>query len=130
MRMKTFLPLFLTLSSVLFGCATYPTAGEERRRLPVQLQDIVPEDGINAAEADVFAQSYFRRFGPMCGAASKVADVGEFWVSSTLVGFAAAPTREPIRIEKRTGQVSWSDGPTVANPKTIWSAPRGSKWVH
>lgn len=98
----------------------YPTADDQRRQLQAQLREVVVDDGISAAEADVIAQSYFMRFGPGCGAAARVTDGGAFWVSSTAVGYAAVPTREPIRIDKHMGRVTWSDGPTIENPKTIW----------
>src|SRR5688572_6149791 len=116
--MKISAPLFLTLTGFLCGCTTYPTADEQRRQLQAQLREVVVDDGISAPEADVIAQSYFKRFGPRCGAASRVADGGASWVSNAAVGIAGIPTREPIRIDKQTGCVTWSDGPTVENPKT------------
>jgi hypothetical protein len=118
MRVTTI--LLLALSCVLCGCATYPTVDARRHQLEAQLRGVVADDGISAAEADVIAQSYFLRFGPGCGAAAPVTDGGALWVASTVVGYAAVPTREPIRIDKHTGSVTWSDGPAIENPKTIW----------
>lgn len=118
--MKIATLFILALSCALHGCATYPTADAQRRQLQAQLREVVVEDGISTSEAEVIAQSYFMRFGPGCGAASRVTDGGAFWVSSAAVGVGGIPTREPIRIDKQTGRVTWSDGPAVENPKTIW----------
>jgi hypothetical protein len=118
--MRIFTPFFLILSCVLYGCATYPTADDQRRQLEAQLREVVLDDGISETEAGVIAQSYFMRFGPACGVATGITDDGASWVSSTTVGVGGIPTREPIRIDKDTGRVTWSNGPTVENPKTIW----------
>lgn len=104
---------------MLCGCATYPTYDDHRRELQAQMRDVVVEDGISAQEADVIAQSYFLRFGPACGVADRVSDGGEYWIAGTKVGFAGVPTREPIRIHKPTGRVTWSDGPAIENPKSL-----------
>ena len=108
----------LVLSCFLCGCETWPTRDDEMKELQIRLRTVVVEDGINEQEADIIAQSYFIRFGFGCGAAAKVTDGGEYWVSRTYVGYAAVPY-EPIRIDKRTGCVTWSNGPTIENPKTI-----------
>ena len=113
-------PLLIALSCILCGCASYQTRDDHRRELQAQLQTVVVEDGINLQEANIIAQSYFLRFGPGCGVATTVSDDGAYWVAKTYIGIAAVPTREPIRINKRTGQVTWSDGPTIENPKTIF----------
>ena len=111
--------LILTLSCILCGCETVQTRDDLQRELHAQLSTVVVEDGIDLREANIIAQSYFLRYGPGCGAAEDVTDGGESWISITPVGYAAIPTREPIRIDKRTGRVTWSNGPTIENPKTI-----------
>jgi len=121
--------LILALSCLLCACATpYPTADDLRRQLQAQMQEGVVEDGISAAEAEVIAQSYFFRFGLGCGVANRITDGGEFWISPTYTGIAAMPTREPIRIDKHTGRVTWSDGPIVENPKAIWDNFQPGQW--
>src|SRR5688572_18648986 len=121
--------LTLALSCIVTGCETSPEWGAfhnpatrqgRRQELRPQLKRITIEDGIDAAEANVIAQSYFVRFGPGCGAASVVTDGGASWNAATRVGYGAVPTREPIRVDKGMGRVTWSDGPTVTNPKKIW----------
>jgi hypothetical protein len=120
LSMRNVTSLLLALTCILCGCASYPTNDDHRRQLQVQLREVIAGDGISKAEADVIAQSYFLRFGPGCGVAAPVTNGGAFWVSTTSVGCAAIPTREPIRIDKHTGRVTWSSGPTIENPKTIW----------
>ncbi len=113
------LTLWMVLSCLLCGCETGQTYDDIRKDFQARLRTVVVEDGISMQEADIIAQSYFIRFGPGCGAAENVIDGGEFWISKTYVGIAAFPTPEPIRIGKRTGRVTWSNGPTIENPKTI-----------
>src|SRR5688572_16288386 len=108
---------FLVASMIVAaGCATHD---DPRRALRMQMREVVVEDGISAQEADLIAQSYFLRFGWGCGAAATVAESDTSWVANTYFGFAAEP-REPIRIDKRTGRVTWNHGRTIENPKTIW----------
>lgn len=112
--------LFLALSCVLIGCSTLPTADEHRRDLQPRLRALVIEDGINEQEANVIAENYFLRFSPIiCGSVARVTDDGTSWVARTCFGLAAMPTREPIRVDKSTGRVTWSDGPTIQNSKAI-----------
>ena len=103
----------------MWGCETHPTFDDTRSELKVQLSTVVVEDGINLQEANIIAQSYFIRFGPACGAAEDATDGGEVWIAKTYIGIAGMPTREPIRIDKHSGRVKWSNGPTIENPKTI-----------
>lgn len=115
---KIALLLLSTLGCLLCGCAT-PTYGDACWKLQAQMREVVVEDGINAQEADIIAQSYFSRFGWGCGAVGEVVESDTSWVAKTFFGFGAEP-REPIRIDKRTGRVTWSHGPTIKNPKSIW----------
>ena len=87
----------------------------------MKLRTIVIEDGISQEEADIIAENYFYRFTPtICGSVARATDGGTNWIAKTYFGIAAMPTREPIRIDKRTGRVTWSDGPTLETPTTIW----------
>jgi len=119
--MKFKVPLFLALGCVLSGCSTLPTADGHRQNLQSRLRTVVIEDGIDEPEANIIAENYFWRFSPTaCGSVMRVTDDGSSWVAKTYFGYAPIPTREPIRIDKLTGRVTWSDGPTVVNPKTMW----------
>jgi hypothetical protein len=120
--MNVKLTLFLVLGCVLGGCSILRTADEERQNLQSRLRTVVIEDGISETEANIIAENYFWRFSPIgCGYVARVTDGGSFWVAKTYFCIAPMPTRDPIRIDKRTGRVTWSDGPTIQNPKTIWS---------
>jgi hypothetical protein len=113
--------IILTSAAVLISCSTLPTADEHRGQLQTKLRTVVIEDGISQSEADIIAESYFLRFAPSaCGSVARVADGDAIWIAKTYFGVAPMPTREPISIDKRTGRVTWSDGPTIENPTTIW----------
>jgi len=71
--MKITLLLLSTLGCLWCGCAT-DTYGDASWKLRRQMREVVVEDGINAQEADIIAQSYFVRFGWGCGAAAPVAE--------------------------------------------------------
>jgi hypothetical protein len=120
--MKLGLPIILSLACLVCSCRTGPkpeTYDQRRSRLATELKAVTVEDGVDEAEANVIAQSYFLRFGPGCGYAADVTDGGPVWISAAHVGYAGVPTREPIRIDKRTGRVTWGNGPTVEDPHSI-----------
>ncbi|MFG0248847.1 MAG: hypothetical protein ACF8OB_08165 [Phycisphaeraceae bacterium JB051] len=104
----------------LFGCETIPTRTQEAQQLQEQLRQINVNDGIDATEANIIAQSYFMQYGPGCGIAPPVEDDGEHWISKTVVGVVPVATAEPIRIDKATGAITWGRGLTVEDPKSIW----------
>ena len=110
-----------TLADIIYDGITPPTRHDERLKLEPQLRNITIEDGIDSKEANIIAQSYFLEFGPGCGMAIQATDDGRSWIVKTYIGYAGTETREPIRIDKYTGQVSWSNGPTIENPKTIFN---------
>jgi hypothetical protein len=96
-----------------------------------ELHEIILADGIDKREADVIRTAYFMRFAPMKkGITSEVFDGGEYWFSTTAFGdtvikhflYTEMPmveTKEPIKINKKTGRVTWSEGPTIDDPRTI-----------
>jgi hypothetical protein len=105
---------------ILAGCSSLPSTDEYHSQLQAKLRTVVIEDGISQQEADVIAESYFLRFTPIaCGSVARPIDGDTVWIAKTYFGIAPMPTREPIRIDKRTGRVTWSDGPTIENPMTI-----------
>ena len=126
--MKPILSTFLALSCISFGCATHNPGDDYRRDLQTKLGHVVVEDGINDSEANIIAENYFIRFTPtLCGAVEPVSDGGAHWIANTDLGFIPTPTREPIRINKQTGRIAWSDGPTIENPKALWFFSGGQR---
>jgi hypothetical protein len=120
------------LAVILSGCAGPRGMTREQAELEYrpQLHEISLADGIDKSEAEVIARAYFSEFCPMNGGLSGVYDGGQEWVAKTAIGdtfikhlFSTdAPleeTKEPIRINKKTGRVTWSDGPTIDDPRTI-----------
>jgi hypothetical protein len=121
--------LFLSLACLTLSCSHLPSSDNQLRNLQAQLKTVVIEDGIDFREAEIIAQSYFYHFGPGCGVAPHVSDDGQSWISNTPVGYAATPTREPIRIDKQSGRVTWSDGPPIEDPKNIFKSKKNSSNV-
>lgn|GEM_PF-3245634 len=89
--------------------------------LKQQLATVVVEDGIDAAEAKIIAENYHAHIIQLEGAIGDVTFEDPFWVAVVRFGYAGEPLRNPVKIHRRTGQVFWKDGPTVENPKDIWS---------
>jgi len=118
--------LLFSLTCLALSCSKVSPSSHQIRDLQAQLRTVVVEDGISVQEADIIAQSYFYHFGPGCGVAHNVADGGSCWISNTQVGYAGTLTREPIRIDKKTGRITWSDGPTVEDPKSIFNQEKNS----
>ena len=110
--------ILLLVSSVLIGCASLR---DERAQLQDKLRTVNADDGITQSEAEIIAENYFSRFAPIaCGSVTRPVDGGTNWIAKTYLGFASIETREPIRIDKQTGRVTWSDGPTITNASRIW----------
>lgn len=121
------------LAGLLSGCASQQRITKEqllREDRPLLHQIKISEE-INEHEAELIAEAYFTKFDPTrFGSRSKIYDGGQEWISNTALGNTVikhffseeAPvfeTKEPIRINKKTGRVTWSDGPTVDDPRTI-----------
>jgi hypothetical protein len=114
--------MILACTLLLAGCdepaaISYP---QELQALKNRLATVNMDDGISKDEADIIAENYWALCGIGCGAMMPPEDWGQYWISKTVLGYAARPTREPIRIDKKSGQITWSDGPTIKNPKTMW----------
>ena len=121
------------LTLFLSGCAGHRGVTSEQLRMEdrPKLHQIALADGIDQREAQLIAHAYFARFCTMKnGALSPVVDAGKEWVAATAIGdtiikhwfSTEAPleeTKEPIRIDKKTGRVTWSEGPTIDDPRTI-----------
>jgi hypothetical protein len=88
--------------------------------LKAQLVTIVIEDGIDAAEAKIIAENYHAHIIQLEGAIGDITFEDPFWLAVVRFGYGGEPLRNPVKIHKRTGQVSWKDGPTIDNPKDIW----------
>jgi hypothetical protein len=89
--------------------------------LKQRLAAIVIKDGIDRDEAAIIAESYHRHIIRLEGAIGDISLQKPFWVAVIHFGFTGEPLKNPLKIDKRSGKVSWDDGPTIDDPKTIWS---------
>lgn len=116
---------FLLLITLTNGCASYspptpPTWSEWVEGFRQALNSVTTEDGIDRSEADIIGASYFWRYGgTACGGVGEIVETPTTWLASVAVGYAAIRL-EDIVIHKQTGMVSWANGPTVEDPRTIW----------
>ncbi len=71
-------------------------------------------DGIDRGEAELLGGAYFlRKFGA-CGVPGDARDAGTEWRMRPLVGVGAVPADDEIRVDKRTGAVSYASDPPVS----------------
>ena len=116
----------LFLISILFstGCDThqpYPEREEYKKQLQSMLESINISDGISENEAMIISDNYYYRYEKVgCGAPGPLKGSGNAWFRVVLRGFAAVKT-DSIRVDKRTGKVSWRHGPTIYDPSKIWT---------
>jgi hypothetical protein len=72
-------------------------------------------DGVDQPEANLLAQAFFLWKIGACGFAEAPTDAGGEWRSRPRIGFAGQPGNDAIRIDKRTGIVSYaSEAPVTA----------------
>lgn len=82
-----------------------------------QLRQVIVEDGIDLGEADIIARAYYvKNIG--CGAFESIEDGDKFWIVNGFVGYAGQPTRG-VRINKKTGHIASSIGPSYKTPQDI-----------
>lgn len=68
---------------------------------------------------------YFQNNISGCGYSGEAVDEGDSWVSFPRAGFAGHPSKDPIRLDKRSGRISWGAGPAYASPKAMTRAALG-----
>ncbi|PZQ27131.1 MAG: hypothetical protein DI562_14080 [Stenotrophomonas acidaminiphila] len=86
----------------------------KHRDLVATIRAVDLKAGVTQLQADAIAQVYFQRYISGCGAAAPAVDHGYAWRVTPLMGIAGTPDQNPIVIEKRTGKVSWANGPVFA----------------
>ena len=73
------------------------------------------EDGIDQKEASLLAGAYFTAYISGCGGTDEPIDIGHAWEIKTVIGVAAKPYA-PIFIDKKTGKITCSKGPSITAP--------------
>lgn len=83
--------------------------------------EIVVTDGIDELEAAILAEIYFFSYVSACGVVGQTSDHSSYWETDVYVGYAATKL-EPIKINKKTGKMSWARGPTIDDPVRHFTA--------
>jgi len=105
----------LMATALLGGCETetHSYAREHEESL-LKIKAIPVGQPVDQANADLLAYAYWRRYCPICGVVYPVRDEGRYWAADVYAGYV--PTRRPdLLIEKSTGTIFWSRGPTITN---------------
>lgn len=108
--------LILLVLGLLWGCSS--SMNNHEQNLRNELMRVKYEDGISLLEAKSIAEVYLYLHAGKIGKAPhvQVRDAGEVWLCDIFGGRAISPERvdsPPVVVDKRTGEVSWPDGPTV-----------------
>lgn len=112
--------------SLLSGCAM--TAEERQRqadsasRRDALLRESVArvrvEDGVDEDEARQIATLYWQKYSTTQGALARISDLGARWEVIFVESNSATPVR-PILVDKTTGGVTWSVGPTTRTVREL-----------
>ncbi len=113
--MRNGLILLLVLS--LVACGSSMNSHEQILR--DDLNTVVYDDGITLIEAKFIADAYLYLYGSKIGKApyAQITNGGEYWIGDIFAGVAVSPERadtSPVKVNKKSGEVSWDDGPTIA----------------
>jgi len=104
----------VSLPSVAFTVLTIEEA-EHREKIETELALVDPSDGINEREATAISWEYFAGYIGACGGPDKGQLMDGEWVIPVSIGYAGRPAESPIRIDARTGAVSYKDGPRFSS---------------
>jgi len=109
--------LLLFLLVICAACQTQPArpATAEWRE---KLHTVTLADGISKSEARIIGECYFAK-NVGCGAFYGVHDGGDRWIVDGGFGYAALPVHD-FYIDKRSGKVTSSIGPSYDNPLEIF----------
>jgi hypothetical protein len=118
--MRVHIAILILFPFLLAGCETetqrYQHEQAEVRR---RVEEIPVGQPVSQTNADILVSAYWRRYCPRCGMAFPVRDGGQYWAAHVAVGII--PVDKPdILVEKTTGYVSWTKGPTITNWSQLW----------
>jgi hypothetical protein len=88
---------------------------EHRQRIESELALIDPSDGINQHEANAISSEYFGGYISACGGPDEGQLVNGEWIVPARIGYAGSLGESPIRIDAKTGGVSYRDGPSFSS---------------
>ena len=112
------------LAVLTFGCLSLdPRYSDDQvvQDLKQRLAKVVVGDGINATEARVIAENYYGHVIRYKGGVDQVRLEEPFWYADINMGAAGRRYPYSIKIRSSSGQVSCEGGPTIENPKDLWT---------
>ena len=90
------------LAMVVLACAIVVTSQEA---LPA---DPPKGEGLSKAQAVLVAHRYFANEIRMEGAVAEPSQRGDYWVFPLKIGYAGVVARDPILVNRFTGEASWA----------------------
>ncbi len=106
---------------LLISCASTisPSRLNRVHDIPRALDDVVVSDGINETEAKLIGKSYYLLYALTgTGGVGAARKEGDSWLLSVLAD-SDGNKMDDIRIDSRSGSVSWPRGPYVADPREM-----------
>lgn len=105
------------LVALLIAICTYPVAKAHdattpERELAAAVGRVDLKRGITFVQANAIARFYFQHHVSGCGGADRAVDRGSRWEVTPRIGVAGTPSKDPIVIDKHTGQIFRRNGPT------------------
>lgn len=126
-RLTLFAVALAVLPALAFSIATVEES-ESREHLRKYLVNVDVSDRIDANEAEAIATAYFLGFVSACGGPDRPKLVDGDWVVPVVVGYAGNLSPSPIRINAKSGAVSYSEGPSFSGYSAfravlLWGIP-------
>jgi hypothetical protein len=113
----------LLIVSAALGCHE-DTARVELVKNGKEILAIKPTLVMPKETAEKIMWFYFLHNISGCGFPSEPVDEGEYWTSIPRVGYAGQADKDPIRLHKRSGRISWGQGPSFDSLKAMVKAAK------
>ncbi len=125
-RKKTFYALsaaFLA-TSIHMGCESTPA------KVPIEQQQRVvlainPSNEMSKGDAEKIMKLYLRVCTFDCNEVTEMKDEGEYWVAAPILGSTwNQKQKDPIRLNKSTGAITWNYGPSYPSLPSLVDASK------
>ena len=121
-------PALLVLTAMvwasLFLNCHEDTAKIEMIKNAKEVLAIQPSPTMPKETAEKIMWFYFLHNISGCGFPSEPVDEGDYWSSVPRVGYAGQADQDPIRLHKRSGRISWGQGPAFDSLKAMVRAAK------
>ncbi|GEM_PF-4140798 len=119
--------LLLSAALVSFSMATSCQEDPARAGMLKDAKEILairPSPAMPKAMAEKIMRFYFLHNISGCGFPGELVDEGEYWTATPRVGIAGKADKDPIRLHKGTGRISWGQGPAFESLKAMVKAAK------